>query len=117
MATDFTQRTAKAFDLLTVMVMLRECDPDLTMVDFIERSKYSQKAFWTDAPPTFTKHSSCLGCLRRKLTWATDHEQCFAAVVNAVRDGRIQILSIHERSELAPCRTCPPLKLTKILTE
>lgn len=101
---DFTARDIKAFDLLTVIVMLEQCEPDLTMVQYM--IPYQDRATGARcASPTTT---CCLPCLYRRTSLGRSDAR--SDIISQVKRGAMQILDIHPRSELAPCKTCPPLQ-------
>lgn len=104
MGGDFTILEAKAFDLLTVIVMLEQCEQELTMVQFVAAVEDRRSGMQVLSPIKV----SCMQCLlRRFLSLSGDPR---SALMAAVKAGTLQILSIYPRSEVAPCKTCPPLK-------
>ena len=104
MSTDFTAREVRAFDLLTVIVMLEQCEPDLTMVQYMV--PYVDRATGAIcASPTTT---CCLACLYRRTRLGRSDAR--SSIMMQVKAGALQILDIRPRIELDACKTCPPLQ-------
>lgn len=98
----------KVFDGLTVMVMLEQCEPSLTMVEFWESSygvlgsNIFDEVIYDDI-----KHKKlCLACLY--LSRSSYHADARTRVLEDVKAGTLQIVSVYPKSEMAICPRCQP---------
>lgn len=102
--------TVEAFDLLTVIVMVEQCEPELTVVTFwkVPSFKYAQ----TGELQQFTW---CLQCLLKDVTNRSVLDGR-AAVIDRVKNGTLQVTSIGPRSDTWRCPRCSS-HLNKVNTE
>lgn len=89
----------EVFDLLTVTVMVEQCDPDLTRVQFylvsFARDWVYEKA---DVRPAPKLREWCLQCVLNEAALMTPFTERRLALLDRVRSGAIQIAGI----DLAP---------------
>ena len=108
--TGWTNIVEEGFDILRVMVLLEQCDPDYTMVifrDLTPRVTFSRGAPF-NAPPIPGEVSCwCLKCVTS--VFHQRWEEPRTGVLNAVKYGHLMILNVRLRSELEGCPRCQPM--------
>ena len=96
---EFTGSTEiKTFDLLTVIVMIEQCEPELTVVTY-----YRMYASRPRGAPS--KHVICLACLL-KMESLFRAEDGRGAVIESARRGVLHIVEISPRPEGWFCPRC-----------
>lgn len=110
---DFTGETeVPVFDLLTIIVMIEQCDPDLTMVTYYDDGL--GWVYWSAANrswdsnrlrPAPMKRKTCLGCLLKEAANRRS-EDGRAAVIEAVKRDALHVASITPRAESEYCSRC-----------
>lgn len=100
----------KVFDLLTVIVMIEQCEPDLTVVTYWEgqpQRKREAHAFLKSLAPAQapTQHTMCMACLLKVVTRFRNADGR-ADLIAAVKDGTINVQSIAPREDNWRCPRC-----------
>lgn len=100
----FTGETElKVFDLLTVTVMVEQCEPSLTMVRYpVARTQFAGGYKRLVLEP---EQTCCMACVMN-MTELRRTQEPRTALLNAVRLGNTQILNIRLREDGERCRRC-----------
>lgn len=114
---EFTGETeVTVFDLLTVMVMVEQCEPDLTVVTYYfghELVAHHLRPSWRVAfnsdpspvRPLPIKRTTCLACLFKNVS-VLNAENGRARVLESIKLGALHITHIGPRSDTWRCPRC-----------
>lgn len=98
-------RIVKALDLLSAIVMLEQCDHETTIVDaWIREGINNFGALHWSGATKIGFHSLCVRCL--VLHGSRTHIPNRAALLDGIKEGRIQIVGVHARSKDHQCQRC-----------
>lgn len=99
-----------AFDIITAIVMIEQCEPELTVVTYWEGSPVPKGGYllsnpWHRLPDPPTHHTTCLQCLLRSSTRFVAGDGR-GELLQQIKQGFIQIESVGPRSDTWLCPRC-----------
>ena len=97
-------KTIKALDALSIVVMIEQCDLDLTAVT-VWHTHYWGGQSVDGAHPAPIKATMCLRCLLN-LAGRNRASDGRADLVQRVKEGSIQVVAIGPRDDVTPCHKC-----------
>ena len=103
--TDCARREVEVLDLLTVIVMLEHCDPELTRVRWYT-TRWEGK--WSDLP-ILQPMTTCMRCLLLVCSPGANYELGRGVLIDKVKGGLMGVAMIDEPPPLWHCPRCNPL--------
>lgn len=110
---DWTKKSIEGFDMLTVIAMVEACEPDLTMVRWIDlrgsrlgpifKSGEQLPTVMSSAEPQVTCLQCTMGSMQR--FYKQDPR---VALIESARNNTVVVLDIRLRHDGEVCRRCQP---------
>lgn len=108
MADDWTNKTVEGFDLLTVITMVEQCDPDYTIVRWVHGNMVQNAPRHPDTLPVAGEVvETCLQCAMSGFQRFYKQDPRVALIENA-KIGNVVVLGVRMRGDMESCPRCQP---------